>query len=98
MAAYAAHFVLSAFHQSLHSSFVSIHSNLLRIRPTSPHQAWTHQGIGLGDMANTKMQPDRKSTRLNSSHANISYAVFCLKKKIPPLRTTLTLNPLSLSY
>src|SRR3712207_7798276 len=29
---------------------------------------------------------DRKSTRLNSSHANISYAVFCLKKKheVPP--------------
>src|SRR3712207_7426984 len=26
-------------------------------------------------------RPDRKSTRLNSSHANISYAVFCLKKK-----------------
>src|SRR3712207_8921014 len=31
---------------------------------------------------------DRKSTRLNSSHANISYAVFCLKKKI--VRTTST--------
>src|SRR3712207_7310985 len=29
-------------------------------------------------------RPDRKSTRLNSSHANISYAVFCLKKKKPP--------------
>src|SRR3712207_7707121 len=28
---------------------------------------------------------DRKSTRLNSSHANISYAVFCLKKKKLPL-------------
>src|SRR3712207_7850401 len=28
---------------------------------------------------------DRKSTRLNSSHANISYAVFCLKKKERPL-------------
>src|SRR5438445_2859298 len=28
-----------------------------------------------------KRQRDRKSTRLNSSHANISYAVFCLKKK-----------------
>src|SRR3712207_8064914 len=28
---------------------------------------------------------DRKSTRLNSSHANISYAVFCLKKKITHL-------------
>src|SRR3712207_7232115 len=28
---------------------------------------------------------DRKSTRLNSSHANISYAVFCLKKKKEPV-------------
>src|SRR3712207_9273679 len=28
-----------------------------------------------------KVYGDRKSTRLNSSHANISYAVFCLKKK-----------------
>src|SRR5690348_17770206 len=27
------------------------------------------------------VQPDRKSTRLNSSHPSISYAVFCLKKK-----------------
>src|SRR3712207_8244103 len=27
------------------------------------------------------LQQDRKSTRMNSSHANISYAVFCLKKK-----------------
>src|SRR3712207_8567931 len=31
---------------------------------------------------------DRKSTRLNSSHANISYAVFCLKKKTKLKRTT----------
>src|SRR3712207_7943878 len=30
-----------------------------------------------------KFEEDRKSTRLNSSHANISYAVFCLKKKKP---------------
>src|SRR3712207_7635885 len=29
----------------------------------------------------TTLELDRKSTRLNSSHANISYAVFCLKKK-----------------
>src|SRR3712207_8504051 len=36
-----------------------------------------------GDFADplTVQRPDRKSTRLNSSHANISYAVFCLKKK-----------------
>src|SRR3712207_7688408 len=31
-----------------------------------------------------KDNQDRKSTRLNSSHANISYAVFCLKKKKEP--------------
>src|SRR2546421_3360571 len=30
---------------------------------------------------------DRKSTRLNSSHDQISYAVFCLKKKKPPFRS-----------
>src|SRR3712207_7511467 len=33
------------------------------------------------DAAQAMMAGDRKSTRLNSSHANISYAVFCLKKK-----------------
>src|SRR3712207_7527968 len=37
--------------------------------------AVSHLGYGL---------LDRKSTRLNSSHANISYAVFCLKKKKQP--------------
>src|SRR2546427_4759874 len=30
---------------------------------------------------NGRSSPDRKSTRLNSSHSQISYAVFCLKKK-----------------
>src|SRR3712207_8814888 len=33
------------------------------------------------DAAAVAVGADRKSTRLNSSHANISYAVFCLKKK-----------------
>src|SRR3712207_8769639 len=33
---------------------------------------------------------DRKSTRLNSSHANISYAVFCLKKKKTTINITTT--------
>src|SRR3712207_8137261 len=36
---------------------------------------------GLGEDSLLIAPPDRKSTRLNSSHANISYAVFCLKKK-----------------
>src|SRR3712207_8201672 len=35
----------------------------------------------LFDCVHATHQTDRKSTRLNSSHANISYAVFCLKKK-----------------
>src|SRR3712207_9418406 len=38
----------------------------------------TEQEPAPNDVA--KANPDRKSTRLNSSHANISYAVFCLKK------------------
>src|SRR3712207_7929011 len=33
------------------------------------------------ELGKCKSEKDRKSTRLNSSHANISYAVFCLKKK-----------------
>src|SRR5947209_9694665 len=37
-----------------------------------------HKTASWRDVAATR---DRKSTRLNSSHANISYAVFCLKKK-----------------
>src|SRR3712207_7669352 len=38
--------------------------------------------VGHGDQGvGRRLLRDRKSTRLNSSHANISYAVFCLKKK-----------------
>src|SRR3712207_7181220 len=36
---------------------------------------------GRGGRGRRAQRRDRKSTRLNSSHANISYAVFCLKKK-----------------
>src|SRR3712207_8292916 len=40
------------------------------------------RGFGEADPAGRAVTAqDRKSTRLNSSHANISYAVFCLKKK-----------------
>src|SRR3712207_8341228 len=37
--------------------------------------------VQLGGVGHRPLGVDRKSTRLNSSHANISYAVFCLKKK-----------------
>src|SRR3712207_8179267 len=41
-----------------------------------------NRGMGASPMQLSRSDVDRKSTRLNSSHANISYAVFCLKKKI----------------
>src|SRR5258707_7044922 len=44
---------------------------------------WYLPGSGIGPLSDGG---DRKSTRLNSSHANISYAVFCLKKKKLNLR------------
>src|SRR3712207_8215803 len=44
-------------------------------RPDSPRRLDRGRAQDRGRLA------DRKSTRLNSSHANISYAVFCLKKK-----------------
>src|SRR2546430_8794529 len=52
---------------------------------------------GMGTLASVTIDPsavdpddveDRKSTRLNSSHSQISYAVFCLKKKNISVRTT----------
>src|SRR3712207_7834088 len=47
-----------------------------------PGEAGAKEVSGSSDRgAEEKLRPDRKSTRLNSSHANISYAVFCLKKK-----------------
>src|SRR2546426_6800053 len=54
------------------------------------HGSFLVRGLGLRDVAGTEavfrrlgslMTEDRKSTRLNSSHLVISYAVFCLKKK-----------------
>src|SRR2546430_10729866 len=45
-------------------------------------QIWMQAWIKTGVAAST----DRKSTRLNSSHSQISYAVFCLKKKITFIR------------
>src|SRR2546422_11408715 len=44
-------------------------------RPQVPSRCWTR------NVATDSRRIDRKSTRLNSSHGYISYAVFCLKKK-----------------
>src|SRR3712207_7233252 len=48
---------------------------LSRLREAAAPLGW------LGGDGLRRSRRDRKSTRLNSSHANISYAVFCLKKK-----------------
>src|SRR2546430_14974200 len=45
-------------------------------RPRPPHVL-----VGIGGPQGGRTVEDRKSTRLNSSHSQISYAVFCLKKK-----------------
>src|SRR5207245_11510792 len=44
-------------------------------------QRTAHVPVGFWRTVGHSQNPDRKSTRLNSSHGSISYAVFCLKKK-----------------
>src|SRR2546427_6349387 len=55
------------------------------LRVAQPPDARHHVGAVLGlaviEIRRCRGDPDRKSTRLNSSHSQISYAVFCLKKK-----------------
>src|SRR3712207_7130765 len=58
--------------------------------------AWAAEPLGQrrgGGRDDTAGWRDRKSTRLNSSHANISYAVFCLKKKKKKTRQTHSRRP-----
>src|SRR5690606_41687115 len=57
------------------------------VKPTSdrsgPPASWSSPACVFAQPRNTPAPAtDRKSTRLNSSHVKISYAVFCLKKKI----------------
>src|SRR2546426_12257580 len=49
------------------------------LEPASREDA--REGVRLGRQGRGRARRDRKSTRLNSSHLVISYAVFCLKKK-----------------
>src|ERR1035437_4861058 len=56
----------------------------LSLHDALPICSWISRFLTASNVAPTCHLPihgDRKSTRLNSSHANISYAVFCLKKK-----------------
>src|SRR5438045_6206847 len=57
-------------------------------RVSTPQRTGSHHAARPGVVTSSSLPslvrpaPDRKSTRLNSSHLGISYAVFCLKKKI----------------
>src|SRR5438034_4937747 len=51
------------------------------LRGSGDHLRVTVQLLQVRDQTHLWAQEDRKSTRLNSSHTVISYAVFCLKKK-----------------
>src|SRR2546427_6452907 len=71
----------------LHDALLGLDLRLLRQREVVPQQLDSKIGI-LFEEARALVAPgrevalgDRKSTRLNSSHSQISYAVFCLKKK-----------------
>src|SRR5437667_9735021 len=60
-------------------------------RSASGHrdQGQGRQGAEVGTWRRCPLHADRKSTRLNSSHITISYAVFCLKKKKNKKHTTI---------
>src|SRR2546430_7735480 len=51
------------------------------MRAISMFGIWPRANLSCAAHSKARAIPDRKSTRLNSSHSQISYAVFCLKKK-----------------
>src|SRR5437868_15054734 len=59
---------------------LSLH-DALPISCAEPRLAGSLRTVTLGSSRRSASSVDRKSTRLNSSHVSISYAVFCLKKK-----------------
>src|SRR3712207_4764831 len=62
---------------------LSVDGGASRLEVVLPVPSGVVTVVILGGASNVAIRrPDRKSTRLNSSHANISYAVFCLKKKL----------------
>src|SRR2546430_9001146 len=72
---------------SLHDA-LPISTAAARIPTACDRRPWRSGGTAMSELQGRKglSSQDRKSTRLNSSHSQISYAVFCLKKKKPHTR------------
>src|SRR3712207_8440387 len=60
--------------------------------------AWAYRTVDTQCFGLPQRRQDRKSTRLNSSHANISYAVFCLKKNPHQLYIPANISAASSDY
>src|SRR5690554_7579564 len=75
------HDALPIFRVKFTTQNVIAHVDLFGERIDAVEQESAEIQHGTGDPFNAKQIIDRKSTRLNSSHVRISYAVFCLKKK-----------------
>src|SRR5690348_18161382 len=88
-------------HRDLHS-FPTRRSSDLHLGPASRRRTDVGRGVPIDAGALQRTSPhgvehrrvgrDRKSTRLNSSHPSISYAVFCLKKKKTKTKATTYIN------
>src|SRR5256885_12457606 len=66
---------------SLHDALPILRRRCTRFTSSRARPSWIRSSVSRGSTAATYGPSDRKSTRLNSSHLVISYAVFCLKKK-----------------
>src|SRR5439155_10161605 len=73
-------FYSSGHHRDLHS-FPTRRSSDLRLEDVAVHRGEVRGAFAAARLLHDATHADRKSTRLNSSHVAISYAVFCLKKK-----------------
>src|SRR5690606_40553382 len=84
-----------SLHDALPISLITLAANVMKngykvakgtvdLRTATEHTVLDTAAVGFGGKFGAKLglaAGDRKSTRLNSSHVKISYAVFCLKKK-----------------
>src|SRR5206468_11177524 len=72
--------------------FRSYLEELVALFPSDPIAPRVQALLAASSLPEMSQQLDRKSTRLNSSHDQISYAVFCLKKKKKQIKTIQLIN------